>query len=109
MASINFTSAVATVLCGAAAVYVFLWTLLHLTHGKDEPPMVSTSVPFISPILGSKSPIWDWFIPESVRGSAFTLNRPLSPNLQGSIESFGGLCALHHLIVNDEGVVFTIE
>lgn len=89
MASIDFTSAVATVLCGAAAVYVFLWTLLHLTHGKDEPPMVSTSVPFISPILGSKYSILDFFLTESVRGPAFTLNRPLSPNLQSGTESFG--------------------
>lgn len=55
MAPINLSAAFATVLCGAAAAYVFLWSLLHLTHGKDEPPMVSTSIPFVSPILGSKS------------------------------------------------------
>lgn len=89
MASIGFTSAVATVLCGAAAVYVFLWTLLHLTHGKDEPPMVSTSVPFISPILGSKYSIWYCFLNESIRESGFTLNRPLCSNLRSGIESFG--------------------
>lgn len=54
MAPFNLNPAFATVLCGAVAAYVFLWSLLHLTHGKDEPPMVSTSVPFVSPILGSK-------------------------------------------------------
>lgn len=91
MASINFTSAVATVLCGAAAVYVFLWTLLHLTHGKDEPPMVSTSVPFISPILGSKSSFLDFLLTESVREPAFMLIRPLSPSLQSGMESFGAI------------------
>lgn len=53
--------------------------------------MVSTSVPFISPILGSKYPIWDYFLIESVRGPAFTLNRPLSPDLQSGIESFVAL------------------
>lgn len=32
--------------------YVFLWALLHLTQHANEPPAVSTSIPFLGPILG---------------------------------------------------------
>lgn len=56
MAPIELIPAVSTVLCGAAAAFVLAWSLLHLTHGRDEPPMLLTSIPFLSPILGSKCP-----------------------------------------------------
>ncbi|KAK2605504.1 hypothetical protein N8I77_008337 [Diaporthe amygdali] len=52
MISVNISPAVATALCGAVAVYALLWILLHLTHDNNEPPLVSTTVPFISPTLG---------------------------------------------------------
>ncbi|KAK7734693.1 hypothetical protein SLS53_007797 [Cytospora paraplurivora] len=45
-------SAAALVLGGIAATYVFLQALLHLTQDSKEPPVVSSSVPFPSPILG---------------------------------------------------------
>ncbi|KAK7752915.1 hypothetical protein SLS62_005074 [Diatrype stigma] len=37
---------------GIAATYVFFWALLHLTQDNNEPPVVSSSIPFISPLLG---------------------------------------------------------
>ncbi|KAK9418585.1 putative Cytochrome P450 [Seiridium unicorne] len=37
---------------GVAATFVFLWALLHMTQDKSEPPVVSTSIPFVSPLLG---------------------------------------------------------
>jgi hypothetical protein len=45
-------SVVVAALGGVAASYVFLWALLHLTQDNKEPPVVSSSIPFISPILG---------------------------------------------------------
>jgi len=32
--------------------YGFLWAILYFTHDGDEPPLVLTTIPFISPILG---------------------------------------------------------
>lgn len=43
---------VTTTLGGIAATYMFLWALLHLTHKAKEPVLLSTSIPYISPILG---------------------------------------------------------
>ncbi|KAG8161707.1 hypothetical protein KVR01_008694 [Diaporthe batatas] len=52
MAPIELNSVIATLVCGAVAAYVLAWSLLHLTQGRDEPPVLLTSVPFMSPILG---------------------------------------------------------
>ncbi|KAM0809414.1 putative Cytochrome P450 [Seiridium cardinale] len=37
---------------GVVATFVFFWALLHMTQDKSEPPVVSTSIPFVSPLLG---------------------------------------------------------
>ncbi len=37
---------------GIAVTYVFFWALLHLTQDSNEPPVVSTSIPFVSPLVG---------------------------------------------------------
>lgn len=37
---------------GIAAAYIFFWAFLHLTQDNKEPPVVSSSIPFISPLLG---------------------------------------------------------
>ena len=41
-----------TALGGIAAIYVFLRVLLNLTQSSKEPPVVSATIPFLSPILG---------------------------------------------------------
>ncbi|KAL3421935.1 25-hydroxycholesterol 7-alpha-hydroxylase 1 [Phlyctema vagabunda] len=41
-----------TALGSVAATYVFLWALLHFTQDSKEPPVVSSTIPFVSPILG---------------------------------------------------------
>lgn len=43
---------VVTALSVLAATYLFFTALLHLGQDNNEPPLVSTSVPFLSPILG---------------------------------------------------------
>lgn len=45
-------STLASAIGGVAATYVFFWALLHFTRDPKEPPLVSTAVPFLSPILG---------------------------------------------------------
>lgn len=40
------------VLGGIVCFYVFLRLLLHFTQDATEPPVIETSIPFISPILG---------------------------------------------------------
>ncbi len=45
-------STLASALGGVAATYVFFWALLHFTQDPKEPPLVSTAVPFLSPIWG---------------------------------------------------------
>jgi hypothetical protein len=37
---------------GLAASYAFLWALLHFTQDANEPPVVFTGLPFLSPIIG---------------------------------------------------------
>ena len=71
MAPINLNPGVATILCGAVAAYVLLWSLLHLTQGRDEPPAMLTSVPFVRPILGSKFPEEILNLPEPSRTISF--------------------------------------
>ncbi|KAI3393571.1 hypothetical protein diail_3920 [Diaporthe ilicicola] len=44
-------SYVALGLVALAVVYGFLWFLLHLTQDAKEPPCMSTSLPFIGPVL----------------------------------------------------------
>ncbi|KAK4207591.1 cholesterol 7-alpha-monooxygenase [Rhypophila decipiens] len=51
----------AVVLSGAAALYIFLCTLLHLTQDKNEPRMVETTIPFLSPILGMAARKGDFY------------------------------------------------
>lgn len=46
------SSAAVLVLGGIAATYVFFRALLHLNQDSKEPPVVSSSIPFLSPILG---------------------------------------------------------
>lgn len=46
------TTVVMMAFSGIAATYVFFRTLLRLTQDNKEPPVVSSSIPFISPILG---------------------------------------------------------
>lgn len=41
-----------TAACAVGAFYVFLLTILHLTQDRREPPVVLSTIPFISPILG---------------------------------------------------------
>ncbi|KUJ11089.1 cytochrome P450 [Mollisia scopiformis] len=43
---------IVTALGGIGATYIFFWALLYLTQDSKEPPIVSSSIPFISPILG---------------------------------------------------------
>ncbi|KAI0102133.1 cytochrome P450 [Nemania sp. FL0031] len=45
-------STLALVLGSAAAVYVFLLALLHFTQDPKEPPVIGTTIPFISPLFG---------------------------------------------------------
>ena len=45
-------STLASALGGVAATYLFFWALLHFTQDPKEPPLVSTAIPFLSPILG---------------------------------------------------------
>ncbi|KAI1413780.1 cytochrome P450 [Hypoxylon sp. FL1857] len=40
------------VLGGIIATYIFFWALLRLTQDVKEPTLVSTSIPFLSPIFG---------------------------------------------------------
>lgn len=44
--------AIVAALGGIATAYIFLWALLHLTHDSQEPSLLSTSIPFVGPILG---------------------------------------------------------
>ncbi|TGJ78225.1 hypothetical protein E0Z10_g10538 [Xylaria hypoxylon] len=37
-----------------ATIYIFLQALLHLTQDAKEPPVMATTIPFVSPILGMK-------------------------------------------------------
>ncbi|KAL2136890.1 hypothetical protein VTI74DRAFT_616 [Chaetomium olivicolor] len=34
------------------ATYVFLWALLYFTHDFQEPPLVSSTIPFLSAVMG---------------------------------------------------------
>lgn len=45
-------SAAIAVLVGAVVTYIFLWALQHLTQNANEPPVVSSCIPFLGPILG---------------------------------------------------------
>lgn len=45
-------SALVGALVGAVVTYVFLWALQHFTQHANEPPVVSSSIPFLGPILG---------------------------------------------------------
>lgn len=51
----TLTAAVGTVICGIAAAYAFLFTALWLTQDRQEPPLVLSTIPFVSPLLGSES------------------------------------------------------
>ncbi|GAP85101.1 putative cytochrome p450 oxidoreductase [Rosellinia necatrix] len=42
----------ATIIAGIVTTYIFLAALLRLTQDKDEPPVIKTSIPFISPVIG---------------------------------------------------------
>ncbi|KUJ19323.1 cytochrome P450 oxidoreductase, partial [Mollisia scopiformis] len=46
------TSPLAFAIGGLVSTYVFLRLLLHYTQDGKEPPVVATTIPFISPILG---------------------------------------------------------
>ncbi|OTA76920.1 hypothetical protein M434DRAFT_383180 [Hypoxylon sp. CO27-5] len=46
------TSTLALVLGFAGAAYAFLHALLHFTQDSREPPVIETSIPFISPLVG---------------------------------------------------------
>ncbi|KAK0671587.1 putative 25-hydroxycholesterol 7-alpha-hydroxylase [Cercophora samala] len=35
-----------------AATYLLFFTVLHLTQNEEEPPLVATTVPFLSPLIG---------------------------------------------------------
>ncbi|KAK2612672.1 hypothetical protein QQS21_001289 [Conoideocrella luteorostrata] len=48
MSTATVTIALSTII----ACYVFFFALLHLTQDKSEPPVVSRSIPFVSPLLG---------------------------------------------------------
>lgn len=53
---VNFAVLHAVLVTGAAglvATYVFLWALLHLTQDVREPPLLSTAIPFLSPVIGA--------------------------------------------------------
>lgn len=46
------TSIVAAAATFLVALYAFCWTLLHLTQDAKEPPLIESSIPFLSPIIG---------------------------------------------------------
>lgn len=48
-------STLVVAVAGATTVYVLLRALLRLTQDSREPPVVETTIPFISPILGMGS------------------------------------------------------
>ncbi|TAQ91216.1 hypothetical protein B7494_g441 [Chlorociboria aeruginascens] len=48
----TFSFPFALVLCCVAASYVFFSSLLRFTQDSKEPPVIETSIPFISPLLG---------------------------------------------------------
>ncbi len=41
-----------TFLAGIVAVYILSYALLLQTQDSNEPPLIQTSIPFLSPILG---------------------------------------------------------
>ncbi|KAK3329237.1 cytochrome P450 [Apodospora peruviana] len=44
------------------ATYAFLWTLLRLTQDAKEPPLVLTTIPFLSPIMGMVKWSMDFYV-----------------------------------------------
>ncbi|KAI0402398.1 hypothetical protein F4802DRAFT_375393 [Xylaria palmicola] len=43
---------ISTFLAGLVAVYILAYALLFQTQDSNEPPLIQTSIPFLSPILG---------------------------------------------------------
>jgi len=54
-------SGLVVALAGAVTAYLLLRALVRLTQDSREPPMVETTVPFISPILGMGSKKADYY------------------------------------------------
>jgi hypothetical protein len=44
------------------AVYVFLLALLNLTQSSEEPPVIETSIPFITPLRGLLPGMQKYFV-----------------------------------------------
>lgn len=55
-------SGLVVALAGAVTVYLLLRALVRLTQDSREPPMVETTIPFITPILGMGSKKADYYI-----------------------------------------------
>jgi hypothetical protein len=55
-------SLLATTVGGLAATYVFFWALLQFTQDANEPPLVLTAVPFLSPIVGIVRRSMDFYV-----------------------------------------------
>ncbi|VUC35731.1 unnamed protein product [Clonostachys rosea] len=56
------TSPIVLVIGCAGATYLFFSALLHFTQDNKEPPLLETSVPFISPVFGLVSGTSKYFI-----------------------------------------------
>lgn len=56
------TSTLALCLGSLAAAYAFLSALLHFTQDAKEPPVVETSIPFVSPLLGLIPGMQNFFV-----------------------------------------------
>jgi hypothetical protein len=65
---------------GAVLAYLSLQLLLHYTHDDREPKPVSTTLPFISPILGMVRKKLDYYVElrDSSKLSIYTLRVPFS-------------------------------